>query len=592
MAGWPDYDEKSDLLSDEGQRSDSIASTARLQQLAMLWDAKGDEKFGFLHLARSDDLKRKAAKQLEYLAQCKNDFKVKLQEVPIYNTMQKDVEWRRKVAAAKDFQAGIASVTPKQFMISVSLLRSRTADYLDNMSMQLLTSEWREWPWLQHEEELCDTMVPFGFDMEKVRVEGPGVLKVPPAGLRYEWKMAWNYMFASNRTDHSVHWIPAPNIIAPRNSSDRLRIIKALHDTGTDSGVWNLPICQAILLDAWNKYAWHYRIGRLMDIVFMEAIGNIQYFVIYKQAPMQQIPWFTPTMCVASALCCCKSIFDVWAVALMAWCEFGFIEGMTHWLTIWNVMLSVVEVTSACILLPLLYEEFLTSFTEDHRDSSAFLKHPVMLSCVVGLRWIFLLMGWMCSYQFGRNVFPAWHAMTRPAVLWFTLFITLGTIAAFQSYMSFDIGENKETFWTPVMKVFRLAVLGDFDVFELEGVDSVVQKPTEANATYVYEINDGEVSKEYHDGIMIFVMVTSVSITILSMNVAIGVVGKAYEDAKAEAVQIHGHFCSGFLFNMMLAAKVMERSSDRKEDDDEDRSDEEVGEDIDTEEIAGFLLRM
>jgi len=181
---------------------------------------------------------------------------------------------------------------------------------------------------------------------------------------------------------------------------------------------------------------------------------------------------------------------------------------------------------------------------------------------VVGGRWFYFILSLMCTSHFGKYVFPAWHAMTRPASLAFISFLFMVVIAALQTYLTFPIKENDPisgSAWLAFMKVFKFALLGDFDVWELEGVDAVVEGNMSHRGGVNAEIDDGKPSEVYNDGVMIFAMIITVTVSILSMNVAIGLVSSLYEEAKANANQIYSHFKAGYLFKMMTQRYFVSR---------------------------------
>ena len=85
----------------------------------------------------------------------------------------------------------------------------------------------------------------------------------------------------------------------------------------------------------------------------------------------------------------------------------------------------------------------------------------------------------------------------------FLFYLFLAMMGALQTYTTFPIEENSPlkgaSYWMPFMKVFRFALLGDFDIFELEGVDGVIKgKMHKGNLDA--ELDDGEVSWYFRSG--------------------------------------------------------------------------------------------
>jgi hypothetical protein len=85
------------------------------------------------------------------------------------------------------------------------------------------------------------------------------------------------------------------------------------------------------------------------------------------------------------------------------------------------------------------------------------------------------------------------------------------------------------------LQVFRLGFLGDFDLFEFEGVD-----PTYVNreGTGIWDPEDPSPSPAYAYTHIIFFLI-SMGITLLLMNLLIGVLGSAYDVEEDRASQIY-----------------------------------------------------
>jgi len=108
----------------------------------------------------------------------------------------------------------------------------------------------------------------------------------------------------------------------------------------------------------------------------------------------------------------------------------------------------------------------------------------------------------MCIEFFGKSVLPAFSAITGAEMRKFMCFLAMVVAASFQAYWSLPIPENQpragvSTLWKAFTAVFKLDILGDFDVWDLEGVNAVMNQ----SAGDIVEIDQGPESHVYHDGI-------------------------------------------------------------------------------------------
>mmetsp|Transcript_17174 Transcript_17174/g.30110 ORF Transcript_17174/g.30110 Transcript_17174/m.30110 type:complete len:641 (-) Transcript_17174:169-2091(-) len=499
---------------------------------------------------------------------------------------EKQKTWEEKVNACKAFQAFLQEqVTPQRFVAAVTVLRSKTPDFLRSLSVSLSTDQWpSEWSWLQREEETRSSVALFAFpDWETIsKNEGPEEWVAPPrlrdamwkmkavSGKRYPW---FNFVSSSYSAfaENEVHWLPLQTIVEAENQGDGVRILKALHNIGPESGVFDTAVGWAILHRSWQSNETLFWIYRFLDFFYICSLAAIVYFTVYNPRPLKVLRWsdWTWWVLIFSSMSSLRAA--LWPVIEIVGMrrEFGCREGTMLAATFWNVTIFLFECISAMVMGILLVFEFVhrkncREFDVSHPCGSVFVKHPVIFSLVVGGRWFYFILSLMCTSTFGSHVFPAWHAMTRPASLAFIAFLFITVIAALHTYLIFPIDENNPftgaSQWIAFMKVFKIALLGDFDVWELEGVDPVVEgtvrhsKGTKSGLNG--QIDDGEPSAVYNDGVMLFSMVITVTVSILSMNVAIGVVSSLYDEAKSKANQIHSHFRAGYLFKLMMQRHI------------------------------------
>mmetsp|Transcript_117037 Transcript_117037/g.227567 ORF Transcript_117037/g.227567 Transcript_117037/m.227567 type:complete len:240 (+) Transcript_117037:57-776(+) len=164
--------------------------------------------------------------------------------------------------------------------------------------------------------------------------------------------------------------------------------------------------------------------------------------------------------------------------------------------------------------------------------------------------------------------------------LWFLVFVIACVGANFGDYYMFPIPENYQytngtnTNWKAmfaregwyefvfgVMKIFRLDIMGDFNIWELEGLDEEV-KTTGAwgsnrvsNNTEVAYLDEPHVKApftDWHYGIRFFFMTSCIIIHLMLLNVYIGLLTKTYERKAAQKRQLLAEFRMVFALRQLL----------------------------------------
>jgi hypothetical protein len=107
--------------------------------------------------------------------------------------------------------------------------------------------------------------------------------------------------------------------------------------------------------------------------------------------------------------------------------------------------------------------------------------------------------------------------------------------ACVHAYYMLGVRAEPSPSYAAFLQVFRLGFLGDFDLFEFEGVD-----PTYVNreGTDIWDPEDPSPSPAYAYTHVIFFII-SMGISLLLMNLLIGVLGAAYDVEEDRASQIY-----------------------------------------------------
>jgi len=180
--------------------------------------------------------------------------------------------------------------------------------------------------------------------------------------------------------------------------------------------------------------------------------------------------------------------------------------------TTWNGLVVCSEIYSVYVTMRFVrFWWHLDVSTDPQQYWDFFENDPSALSSLVLIRWTILSTNFLQIEQVGSNMVPVVLAVCQPASIFFLLFLGFMITAAFHAYYVFPIQENVggsgvldadylNHVLTTFLKVFRLAVLGDFDLNELEGINEHI----EAKIVHTDEIKgkvevpEEEYSSKYH----------------------------------------------------------------------------------------------
>lgn len=111
------------------------------------------------------------------------------------------------------------------------------------------------------------------------------------------------------------------------------------------------------------------------------------------------------------------------------------------------------------------------------------------------------------------------------------------------------------------LKIFRLTVLGDFDLSELEGLsDSIHARINGTKVSGDVDVDSKDWDDEFHRGVRYEFVVLSLVITVVVMNVYIGLLGELYTTAQKKCKRLfrnyrascaYRHMCELFLFRCL-----------------------------------------
>jgi len=199
-------------------------------------------------------------------------------------------------------------------------------------------------------------------------------------------------------------------------------------------------------------------------------------------------------------------------------------------------------------------------------------ENSSLLMFIVFVKCNQLLVNLMCYRPVGEQVYVAFATMLHPSSLWFSSFMIFCGLSCVAAYYMLPIQENIVADWDAsnltdwrevlfqgsgfskaIMKVFRIAIMGDFDTTELEGVDGVINfvNDSKTPGDTVYESDDGEPTY-FHFGIQVFTVAVCVCFNVLLLNVYIGLLGSVYESLRTRRAEVFIEFRATFTVRALL----------------------------------------
>mmetsp|Transcript_43989 Transcript_43989/g.84466 ORF Transcript_43989/g.84466 Transcript_43989/m.84466 type:complete len:630 (-) Transcript_43989:256-2145(-) len=464
-------------------------------------------------------------------------------------------------------------ITAQRFVICVNMLGKDVADYLTLLSIPIQNSDWMDFDCMKW--------------LRRARYDQAETLQVLPTNFPpenfsepvYHWKRGKTpccYLLRRPQVKMSIHWTAVKALVKPKDIHDQVRIIQALFYCGMDSECFNTVVSKCILENAWRKVSGWHTLDLILDFVFLALLAaNSASMIYFKQGPPEWLFW--PTI-----LFIARAAMNTVVMFVSHWVELGCMDGFYAVMTKWNIAMLLVEVTNAINLGNMFIwgkhtiKPDMTCDPMDHDKGNGthpgtqecpLVLHPVKFALAVGLKWIHFIFELMNTKGLGHSVLPAFKAVTGTDALAFMVFLMIIVFGTVQTYWALPIREHlpkdgRSVFALVFMKVFRLELLGDFDISELEGEDPVL-KGNWSGDHLSGHIEEAKESELFHDAVMIIVLFASVVVTVLSMNVAIGVVSTAYSNNKANSNQLYCHFQSGYAFKLLLRRAAVHTISPR-----------------------------
>eukprot|EP00434_Breviolum_minutum_P040057 symbB.v1.2.035588.t1/scaffold4833.1/size34140/1 len=158
------------------------------------------------------------------------------------------------------------------------------------------------------------------------------------------------------------------------------------------------------------------------------------------------------------------------------------------------------------------------------------LEKPWM-AVFAGAAWLRLLYSLRAETWMGPRLLPILSALKDTLAFFLLMFICIASAA--HAYYNLQVREEPTPTYAALMQVVRLGIFADFDLFEFEGSDPTYRLKDDGNNEW--EPIDPSPGPDYVYVHVLF-YVTGVGITVLLMNVLVGVLSSNYERYEAQSV--------------------------------------------------------
>lgn len=210
--------------------------------------------------------------------------------------------------------------------------------------------------------------------------------------------------------------------------------------------------------------------------------------------------------------------------------------------------------------------DYSVDLVKEHIVNTTMYARPVSFAMIIFSKWCIFMMTLLNFDKLSKTALPAWHAIRSSESIWFLVYLMMLTFGCMLAYYSLpvpDIGGNPEeqgmNGWALAFtRIFRLTLMGDFDMWALEGVDDRIQLPADLRNASI-DIVNGPTVKEMHKALRFWVLILALVFPVVLLNVYVGIIGKVYEDAKNSNIAITSGFRIVSSFRLLLHRRFWKR---------------------------------
>lgn len=355
-----------------------------------------------------------------------------------------------------------------------------------------------------------------------------------------------------SRISYSI--TPAVQLLRPSDRELSL-MLKVLVDAGRESRCFRTVVSKALLDEALRRTSLARAVDWLVDMLYLVILLLLAIAVNTRHKPAKsvQVCFFCVSLWVAFSLLC-KLYGGLRLFWSQCWPCRGFLAGVVKHATLWNLVMSSSEVFSTYFAF-----RFCIYVVYDVGEGAwtLFRKHPGFLSFLVLVRWTQLGIGLLQVELLGRYVVPVVHAISRPESLSFLFFLFIIVLGSFHAYYVFPITENTGSLThvlNTFLKIFRLEILGDFSLSELEGLGDQLHGSFSSNQTFHGEMAEEAYDKDFHRSLRAEFVALSLAVNVVFLNVYIGLLGEIYSKSVERKTQLYHHYLASYAYRNLSRA--------------------------------------
>jgi len=335
------------------------------------------------------------------------------------------------------------------------------------------------------------------------------------------------------------------------SDSDLSLMLKVLVDAGRESQCFSTVVSKALLDKALIRTSLARAADWLVDMLYLVVLLLLAIAVNTRRKPAKTVQacFFCVSLWVAFSLFC-KLCGGLWLFSSRCRCCHcrGFWAGVLKHATLWNFVMSSSEVFSTyfafrfCIYVV---------YDADEGAWTLFRQHPGFLSFLVLVRWTQLGIGLLQVELLGRCVVPVVHAISRPESLSFLFFLFIIVLGSFHAYYVFPIKESTGSLThvlNTFLKIFRLEILGDFSLSELEGLGDQLHGSFSSNQTFDGELDEEAYDRDFHKSLRAEFVALSLAVNVVFLNVYIGLLGEIYSKSVERKTQLYHHYLASYAY--------------------------------------------
>ena len=346
-------------------------------------------------------------------------------------------------------------------------------------------------------------------------------------------------------------------------------MIRALADCRTRSHVLTSTLGQGILMQAWILENKSFFLDLAADVVILaglvSASASLRHYMYPSETNLLLLCLLAGRSCLHSLIVAGQHAhlfrgMDVYTSCLWKLQKFA---------TTQNLFTMILQIYSCCVLgwALVMVEDYGQKGCRGNRHAKSchLFQYINLVSFMIFFRWLTFVQNCLSIRMVGENVLPAFHAVSQPEALYFLVFLALIVFGSFHAYYAFPTDDveglpDAHAAWHEVLsgflRIFRLEVLADFDMHELEGRGEYL------NASVVHgrlsaSLED-DVPKPFHEGLRYMFLLLSLVVNVIMMNVYIGLLSSLYDAAKLERRQIYFQFLANQAYRYVLLRSFWE----------------------------------